>query len=153
MPVHPAVEIMSRLSIDMVELGNKYSIGKSQDPLDKILHDIHIKRHAEKVLKKSIEQDLTKLEVGLTKKESDAIVNIIAKTKETKIGSREVIAESENYTYVFSTKAPARSFSKDKLVVVLSKRGWTKELIDALIEECIEEKEPAKSHEIITSGS
>lgn len=119
----------------------------SQDPSDALLHKYYVAKTGEKLFKKVAEDVLNKeLPPLMSPRAKKALADLISEAKKSNSKTDGVILVAQDYTFELECKKPARRFSKDKLKVALSKRGWPLDQIDVLIEECEEDGEPAKTY-------
>lgn len=126
-----------------------------QTPENDTLHELMEKQYfytlGAKTFEKLAEENIKAIANDLTFKQESAIIEAVDGAKANKLKVSEVIHKGPFFTYVFVANTPQTRFKKEKLYPVLGKKGWTKDMIDALVLECSETGEPSKSHQITFS--
>lgn len=150
------IELIANLKKTCDKIGryNGLACPSSQDPMDKVLHEVYVCRIAKKIFeeRETAAVNLLKSHISNDEAKKSEADKLLKAATTTNIGQSRQLLSTKFYGYTYQVNKPVRKFSQDKLRVQLLKRGWSTEQIDLLMSDCFDKNKPAESHKINPLG-
>lgn len=151
------MSIKTSLSNALSKLGRVGStaLGGNASELDKWLHFYLVDTTAKAYFDRQVKEDMKRIEaiVSANPDASKARDTVFKTTEKSKIGSSALLIQSEQYSLMYQTRAPASSLDKEKLRSLLSsEHGLTGAQVDSLFEKATKTNNPAQIYTVMETG-